>query len=97
MDFYLHFIEHFHFHCITAKYPISCFIDIEYWKMELDKKENHYPKELKEKLLKGETLKQEEEDRFENEYGRYKSRPETTLIDIVAAINAGNIELFRFN
>lgn len=54
-----------------------------------DKKEEHYPDEMKEKIKKGEKLKAEEEDKFENEYGRYKSRSETTLIDVLAAINAG--------
>jgi len=59
--------------------------------MEEDKKEKHYPPELKEKVEKGEQIKPEEEDKFENEYGRYKSRQETKVIDLLNAINRGNL------
>ena len=58
--------------------------------MKKDKKEEHYPKELKEKVEKGQPIKPDEEDKFENEYGRYKSRKDTAVIDLLNAINKGN-------
>lgn len=59
--------------------------------MKKDKKEDHYPKELKDKVEQGESIKPEEEDKFENEFGRYKSREDTRVIDLLNAINNGRI------
>ena len=60
--------------------------------MKEDKKEEHYPKELKEKVEKGEKIKPDEEDKFENEYGRYKSRDGTAVMDLLNAINKGSFQ-----
>ena len=57
--------------------------------MKDEKLKDHFPKKLKDKLAKGQKLKQSEIDEFENHYGRYKERPEITVIDLMNAINTG--------
>lgn len=59
-----------------------------------DKKENNYPKELKLRMSHGHTITPVEEAKFENEFGRYKSRSETTILDLVNAINQGKLNIF---
>ena len=61
----------------------------ECWKKEKDRAKKHMPKNLQDKLDAGQNLTDYERSKFENEYGGYKSRNETVVIDLIHAINQG--------
>ena len=64
--------------------------------MEEDLMVTHLPPHLQEKIKKGGKLKKKEKDKFENEYGKYRSRIETTAIDLINVINKGFNTVYNF-
>ena len=57
--------------------------------MEDQNMNKNLPKDLKKKVENGGKLTKPEKDKFENEYGQYKNRSATNIIDLIHVVNRG--------